>query len=867
MRQMKTILCVLFLVFSAVASSGIATQESENTSLTDTSSLRQLDSAFRFNIQGWTYVYIEGEPFERGFQHGSLLASEINQSIENWASMIHNHPAIKPFSSSLSEKNYNLVTKLWWRHCKEKAVELYADKFVEFSEYRSELLGITAGMHSRGVEVFGHSPTYEDILTNTMMYEVLSKIAERRTFKNVDFWTDFYDSLVDSIDAFASLSLWDFINDSFEPDQHKCSGFGSAGDATGDDSVVVCDSIWSTDAAYAWWWSYWLCSRWNIILDINPSEGSRLLMSSAPGYIWSDHDFYENENGLAFIETTVPQGFYDTVGLPLAIRARLAAQYAESVDDVISYLTDRSDGSMNAVWLIIDANSGELVRLDAGYRFYSSWSTVDGFEWSANNPKDLLVRLERVNIYEYLRGLAINLVSGRTWNDGLGFTGLFYKPESRDIAFEQWGNEWYGSLDVERVKEIMSTEPVSSWSGDCKLTDSELLKNLGLWAIMGNPGGTIWDLEKPGFGKETADMKQLPISGWVRLFGMTPKDESFSLLDAPYSSGSIWNPSSSLSIGPAENDYYANAVSFGETIVCSDSDGKLSCINPSSQSMVWKKEVGLRLTTPVVDGNRVFVGSNNGVYAYSSSGSLLWQNLCGRVVDEPCVVDDVIVVSVDEDADNGKLLGLSRSSGQKIWSKEVNSDAMIASSDSACVILNDDGLFLFEASSGNLEIVNSSVGGLATASSLIVDELCYLGLWDSKILCVNLSSKEVMWQSETGWGIDASPTVFNDMVFVGGLDHNLYCLNRFTGQILWVVETLAAIHGDPVIFGSDVVVGSDDGRLYCIDTHTGNVKKSFAPGLVLDPNLSFITTPIVSDPVVINDALYFGALGMLYKMQ
>jgi len=37
----------------------------------------QYKEGYRFNVQGWIYVHLQGEPFERGYQHGYLLAAEI----------------------------------------------------------------------------------------------------------------------------------------------------------------------------------------------------------------------------------------------------------------------------------------------------------------------------------------------------------------------------------------------------------------------------------------------------------------------------------------------------------------------------------------------------------------------------------------------------------------------------------------------------------------------------------------------------------------------------------------------------------------------------------------------------------------------
>ena len=40
-------------------------------------------NGYRFDKNGWIYVHIEGAPYERGFQHGYLVAPELEEIIES----------------------------------------------------------------------------------------------------------------------------------------------------------------------------------------------------------------------------------------------------------------------------------------------------------------------------------------------------------------------------------------------------------------------------------------------------------------------------------------------------------------------------------------------------------------------------------------------------------------------------------------------------------------------------------------------------------------------------------------------------------------------------------------------------------------
>jgi outer membrane protein assembly factor BamB len=65
-----------------------------------------------------------------------------------------------------------------------------------------------------------------------------------------------------------------------------------------------------------------------------------------------------------------------------------------------------------------------------------------------------------------------------------------------------------------------------------------------------------------------------------------------------------------------------------------------------------------------------------------------------------------------------------------------------------------------------------------------------------------------------------------------------------------------------------VFFGSDDGRLYALNKTTGGLGWSFSPGYVItekDAN-NYLTTPILSDPIVKDGVVYVGIKGMVYAL-
>src|SRR5213078_895832 len=53
----------------------------------DPKSVQRHGPAYRYPQAGWLVLHIEGEPYERGYQHGKLLSQEIASFIRCFAAM------------------------------------------------------------------------------------------------------------------------------------------------------------------------------------------------------------------------------------------------------------------------------------------------------------------------------------------------------------------------------------------------------------------------------------------------------------------------------------------------------------------------------------------------------------------------------------------------------------------------------------------------------------------------------------------------------------------------------------------------------------------------------------------------------------
>ncbi len=818
----------------------------------DISNAEKFGKGYRYNIQGWIYLHIEGDPHERGYQHGYLLANEIVDMLNRWSHTIHFQKTISKISKRVSELRYHKIAERWWDFCRNQCDKLYWDKFPE--EYKQEIRGITDGVNARGIKLHGRAIDYKDILAMNEMYEFMSKLDSMRM--GIHPLRTLLHQLQKIEPLTKSIGLNEFIAGFFSDESpHHCNGFIATGDATTNGQIVFSQS--TICGSSTWWWNYYISLRWNILLDVQPTSGNRIIMSSSPGIIWSDEDYYQNDNGIVLLETTVPQGLFDNKGLPLSVRARMAMQYGNSIDDVVYYLRNRNDGVMNAVWLIGDTKTGEIARFELGYTANAIYRTNNGFYWSANNPLDSRVRLEKFKIDKtYLLNFLLWII---VKNPGFGYWAIRYIPTKRDSKFEELGDKYYGQIDTDIVKEIMSDPIISKAITDVKLTDTKLLEQNGLWAFFGNTGRA---LNYTNIDTTSHKTESLHPNGWVRVFGI-PSKRDFSLTNQENYIGRetevIWSFDTEFN----KNEFKSSGVIIENILYATSSNGLIYALDTKDGQLLWKKPVGEKPTKPIIHKDKILVGHSEGVSILDTYGTIKRISTNDEVISSPIIANNMIIFG-----DNvGKVYSYSIDNKKEKWSIELSDEIYIASG-------YDDNIYLTSGNNCYAICLNDqkvkwqfNSSGMITSAPAFKNGKVYFASWDNYIYALNAKNGNLIWKYETGWGFDTSPILSGELIYIGCNDNNLYALNAKDGISEWVFSCKAGIHSSPVVYGDFVFFGSDDGRLYAVNKTTGVGEWFFAANLTIDDDLlNYITTPIISNPVVYNGTAYIGVNGIIYAL-
>jgi hypothetical protein len=368
----------------------------------------------------------------------------------------------------------------------KKAAQLFKGKITK--EYVAEMQGMAAGMAKAGQSI-----TYDEIL--------------------------FLNGYIDLV-----LYWWPAEKDKEKEGKPGCSAFIATGKQTADGKIVMAHNTWGeyADGQFC-----------NIMIDLTPATGNRILMQSWGPLLYSGTDFFITGAGLMGTETTI-DGFkgFDKKGTPVFERARTAMQYANSIDEWANIMIEKNNGSYANSWLIGDTKTNEIARLELGLKYHSLEKTKDGYYAGSNittNPQ--ILNDEANEIFEDIRNCCV----------------------ARQVRWKQLMKDYYGKIGIENAKQLLADHydpyleidkpclrsicghadlddgqiPNTMWTAfnpsgafDGKVVNSEMAKNWQMWAKWGHPCGISFEaapfLDKhPQFDWQKGYLKDIPSFEWT----------------------------------------------------------------------------------------------------------------------------------------------------------------------------------------------------------------------------------------------------------------------------------------------------------------------------------------------------------------
>jgi hypothetical protein len=441
--------------------------------------VRTFGHAYRYPSAGWIYLHIEGAPYERGYQHGYLMAREIPEYLERCAADMGTNTA-------------------GWSNLRTTASALFLRGFDQ--EILEEMRGIADGASDAGIKWQGRRLDVVDLVVANVTVE-LGELRSAMTvtptgLENLNFNAPSY------FDKKRDVSILD-----------RCSAFAATGPATRDGKMVI---------GHVTWWPLTLAEQTNVWLDIKPEKGHRMLIQGYPGAIESGTDWYQNDAGLVLTETTIRQTRFNPQGTPVAFRARRAIQYADNIDGMVNILGTQNNGLYTNEWLMGDGKNNEIAMFELGTVHTKLWRSsknewfgnTPGFYWGNNNAKDLTIRTEYLpdpkGTPEYVP----------------------FVPTNRDLAWQDFYNRYKGQIDEQFAFTAFRTAPLVSGSTmDAKVVTADMANRMMVWGAIGKPNQREWVAPKNTYEKNDG----LFPSGYA-LFTTAPPDHLAGIEQARLSS-------------------------------------------------------------------------------------------------------------------------------------------------------------------------------------------------------------------------------------------------------------------------------------------------------------------------------------------
>jgi hypothetical protein len=435
----------------------------------DPRAVQRYGPAYRYPQAGWIVLHIEGEPYERGVQHGRLLAPEIAAHV-------------RCFAATQNPKS----PADGWKQTRTLVNALFLRRYDK--EYLEEMKGIADGAAAAGARYEGRAIDLVDIVA-------------------LNAWPE-----IDTLDSALEATPTDLEGLKLKTEAPKpapadkpmrCSAFAATGPATKDGKIVF---------GHITMFGLYPSSFYNVWLDVKPAKGHRVLMQTYPSGIQSGLDYYMNDAGILVSETTLRQTRFDVKGMALASRIRKALQYGDSIDKVVEILEQDNNGLYTNEWLIADTKTNEIAMFELGThktKLYRSskgewFGGTEGFYWGCNNTKDLDVRLE-----------TIPSVEDRP-------ASMVFRPSDRDKMWLKLYDKYKGKIDADFGKLAFTTPPLAAFhSVDAKFTTTDMAKELKTWALFGPPLGRTW---QPTFEEKQRYPEVQPLAGnpWAILNANAP---------------------------------------------------------------------------------------------------------------------------------------------------------------------------------------------------------------------------------------------------------------------------------------------------------------------------------------------------------
>jgi outer membrane protein assembly factor BamB len=235
----------------------------------------------------------------------------------------------------------------------------------------------------------------------------------------------------------------------------------------------------------------------------------------------------------------------------------------------------------------------------------------------------------------------------------------------------------------------------------------------------------------------------------------------------------------------------------------------------------WQKTIGPTESSPLLVGNRLYVGDWNGaVWALDArTGRTIWRRTPARAAIKGAIAS--VAGRLYVGAYDGYVYCLGAQKGRLLWKSRAQHRFY-----------------------GHARFYSTP----ALAYGRV-----YIGATDGKVYSYGATTGKLLWSHGTGGYVYASPAVADGLVFAGSYSKHFFAFDAATGDVRWSFAANGQISGSPTVIGRVVYFATLAGRTYALDTRTGRQLWTYPDGKY---------TPVVA----VKGRLFLVGYGKVYGM-
>jgi outer membrane protein assembly factor BamB len=171
--------------------------------------------------------------------------------------------------------------------------------------------------------------------------------------------------------------------------------------------------------------------------------------------------------------------------------------------------------------------------------------------------------------------------------------------------------------------------------------------------------------------------------------------------------------------------------------------GMLWALTADSGSILWKRALGAVFSSPLVDQDQIFIGSDDeNFYCFDLTGQARWQiPLAGKIRSTPALARDFLYIG----GFGGVLYKIRRATGEIVW-RNSEAGSMYSSPAVGKGIVsvgNNTGAIQFFQVNGGKKKASFETGGPVTASPLLINQFALCGSNDGHFYILDTQGKEI----------------------------------------------------------------------------------------------------------------------------